>query len=582
MHYAWGDATNRHSRMDNSPGFAWSEAALLMKIDASRFSLLLCALLIFCVSATCWAKPKTVVPPQYAHWLNEDVNYLITDNEKKAFLELKTDDARDKFIESFWRIRNPDPNAPTNEAKQEHYERLAYADAHFGYGNVEDGWQSDRGMVYITLGAPKQIEKYPATQELKPLQIWFYENLSGALPVHFYLLFYKPSAAEDYQLYSPYQDRPQALIDSTNAINNDPIAIKIIRDDIDDEAAHIALSLIPGEPVDMNNPSPSLQSDVLLNNIRNYRNLPMVREMLEARNLNGEDVTHRVVLGEQFSDLSVMATRDPGRQASIRYLFRLLHPEDFSISRQADGRYYYSLRLQARLTDIAGKVISDTVQPMTDYVPSSAFDKVKTKCFGVEGRIAVPPGRYQLSLALTNLATKEVYRQTRSVLVPGGEDRIGLSQVVFADPNTAQRSSSALDPFSFEGVDLRPIGSDSAVIAQGAPLRAIFQIWMPPGSPVALHGESLDVHYLIGQLNSPIRTEVDQQVDRGSFSPDGNLLMGRDFRTDTLTPGFYRLVIRVTDPSDAATAFQSLNFQVRDDQHPVAALWTIDVPEHTP
>jgi hypothetical protein len=100
MHYAWEDATNRHSRMDNSPGFAWREAALLMKIDASRFSLLLCMLVLFCVPAICWAKPKTVLPPQYAHWLNEDVNYLITDNEKKAFLELKTDDARDKFIES--------------------------------------------------------------------------------------------------------------------------------------------------------------------------------------------------------------------------------------------------------------------------------------------------------------------------------------------------------------------------------------------------------------------------------------------------------------------------------------------------
>jgi len=550
---------------------------IIKTYTAGLRSILLATLLILC-SLSAWATREPVLPSHDAHWLHEEVNYLITNEERDVFLHLKTEDDREKFIDRFWQIRNPDPNAPTNTAKETHYERLAYANAHFGYGNVQDGWRSDRGMVYITLGPPQQIERYLETAELKPIQIWFYENLSGALPVHFYVLFYKQSAAEDWELYSPYGDRPQKLINSTNAINDDKTAIKLIQRDINDEAAHVALSLIPGEPVDLKDPTSSLQSDVLLNNIRNYRNLPQVREMLAAGRAATEGVTHRVLLGEQFSDLAVIATRDPGEQTSIHYLMRLMHPGDFSLTEQPEGRYYYSLQIETKLTAADGKVVSDRTQPLTDYLSKADFQTIEGKCFGLEGRIAAPPGSYQLSLTLTNLSTKQAFHQTRAVIVPGAEDKIGISHLFFANSRAPEQSVNSRAPFSFSGVRLRPIGSDNASVTQGEPLRAIFQIWAPPGSPTALHGKTINIHYLIGRMDSQTRIEEDQTVDRGSFTPDGNLLMGKDLRTDTLAPGFYRLVVKVSDPQSAATAYQSLNFEVQNPSQPVAALWTLDAP----
>ncbi len=550
-------------------------------IHTGRFKRILLAsfMVVCCVSG--WAVKEPALSPHDAHWLHEEVNYLITNDERDVFLHLKTEEDRERFIDKFWEIRNPDPNAPTNAAKDTHYQRLTYANAHFGQGNVADGWQTDRGMVYITLGPPQQIEKYKETGELKPIEIWFYQNLSGALPVHFYVLFYKQSAAEDYELYSPYGDRPQKLINSTNAINDDKTAIKLIQRDTNDEVAHIALSLIPGEPVDFKNPTPSLQSDVLLNNIRNYRNLPQIREMVAAERAASEGVSHRVLLGEQFSDLVLIATRDPGRQASIHYLLRLLHPGDFTLTEQSTDRYYYSLQLEAKLSSMTGQVISDRTQSLSDYLSKASFSRVEGKCFGVEGRIEAPPGKYELSLTLTNLSTKQAFRQTRAIAVPGVEDRIGISQLFFANSEPPDHSVTVADPFSFSGVRLRPIGSDNASVTQGEPLRAIFQIWSAPGSPAELHGKEIDIHYLVGKLDSPTRVEEDQKVDRGSFTADGNLLMGKDLRTDTLAPGFYRLVVKVSDPVSSATAYQSLNFEVRDAAHPVPSLWTIDVPEAT-
>ena len=544
-----------------------------------KFAPTFLCLLTLTVCCTGWAVKEPPLSPHAAHWLHEEVNYLITNEERDVFLRLKTEEERDKFIDQFWAIRNPDPNAPTNTVKDTHYQRLAYANAHFGYGSTQDGWRSDRGMAYITLGPPQQIQKYVETKELKPIEIWFYQNLSGALPVHFYLLFYKQSPAEDYEIYSPYGDRPQKLINSTNAVNDDAAAIKIIQQDLNDEIAHIALSLIPGEPVDLKNPYSSLQSDVLLNNIRNYRNLPQIRELVATQRAASEGVSHRVLLGEQFSDMAVIATRDPGRTTSIHYLLRLLHPGDFSLTEQSTDRYYYSLQLETKLSTMDGKVVSATTQSLSDYMSRTAFAKIQGKCLGVEGRIGVAPGKYQLSLTLTNLATKQAFRQSRAVVVAGVEDRLGISQLFFADSLPPERSKSAGDPFSFSGVRIRPVGSDNAAVTQGEPLRAIFQIWEAPDSPATLHGKEIDIHYLIGKLNAQTRVEEDQKVDRGSFTQDGNLLMGKDLRTDTLVPGIYRLIVKVTDPETSATAYQSLNFEVRESSQPVASLWTLDVPE---
>jgi GWxTD domain-containing protein len=540
-------------------------------------SLLLLLLLLFACSRG-WAAREPALGPHYAHWLHEEVNYLITDEERDTFLHLTTDDSRDQFIEKFWRIRNPDPNAPTNTVKDTHYTRLEYANAHFGSPNRQNGFRSDRGMVYITLGPPQQLEKHIETKELKPLEIWFYENGTQALPPHFYVVFFKKSAAEDYQLYSPYGDRPQALINSTNAINDDRAAIKIIQRDLNDEDAQVALSLIPGEPADFNAPYSSLQSDVLLNNIRDYRNLPRIKDLLAASEAAAEGVSHRLVLGEQFSDLAVIATRDGAKRSSINYLLRLRRPEDFSLSAQDGGRYFYSIQVEAKLTDAAGRVVSDTKQSLSDYIKEKRYQEIQGMCFGIEGRMPAAPGKYDLSLNLTNLATKQSFLQTQSVLVPGFGDRFGISQLFFADSLPPVRSVSALEPFTFSGVRLRPIGSENASVTQGTPLRAIFQVWAPADSPLFVQGQKLKIHYLIGKLNSTQRIEEDQEVDRGSFNEEGDLLMGKDLATDALAPGVYRLVVKITDMKSAASAYQSLNFEVRDKAQPVAALWTVDIP----
>jgi GWxTD domain-containing protein len=111
--------------------------------------------------------------PVYQKWLDEDVVYIITAEESRAFLLLKSDGERERFIEQFWRARDSKPGTSENEYRAEHYRRIANANQRFGTDNVP-GWRTVRGRFYITLGEPDEIHQTSAGE------VWFYRH-AGSL-----------------------------------------------------------------------------------------------------------------------------------------------------------------------------------------------------------------------------------------------------------------------------------------------------------------------------------------------------------------------------------------------------------------
>ncbi|HEY3025714.1 MAG TPA: GWxTD domain-containing protein [Pyrinomonadaceae bacterium] len=110
--------------------------------------------------------------PVYQRWLGEDVAYIITPEEKRAFLMLSSDDQREQFIDVFWRRRDTNPATRENEYRSEHYARIAYANQNFAFGDVA-GWQTDRGRIYITHGKPDEIRKSTSGE------VWLYRYAPG-------------------------------------------------------------------------------------------------------------------------------------------------------------------------------------------------------------------------------------------------------------------------------------------------------------------------------------------------------------------------------------------------------------------
>jgi GWxTD domain-containing protein len=126
----------------------------------------------------------------YKTWLEQDVPYIISDEERKAFRTLSNDEERESFIENFWLRRNPNPDSPENEFREEHYRRIAYANEHFAAG--KPGWKTDRGHIYISFGKPDSIDAHPSggsynrpmeegggTTATYPFEVWNYRYIEG-------------------------------------------------------------------------------------------------------------------------------------------------------------------------------------------------------------------------------------------------------------------------------------------------------------------------------------------------------------------------------------------------------------------
>ena len=120
-------------------------------------------------------RPPTASP--YQKWLDEEVVYLISADERRAFLRLTTDDERQQFIEQFWLRRDPTPGTEENEFKEEMYRRIAFTNDHFTAGIP--GWKTDRGAIYMRYGPPDSLDAHGATPATYPYETWTYRYLEG-------------------------------------------------------------------------------------------------------------------------------------------------------------------------------------------------------------------------------------------------------------------------------------------------------------------------------------------------------------------------------------------------------------------
>src|SRR5579863_1058196 len=149
---------------------------------------------------------------QYKKWLNEDVVYIISPEERSSFLHLSTNEEREQFIEAFWQRRNPDPDSPENTFKEEHYRRIAYANEHFASGIP--GWKTDRGKIYIMWGPADEVDSHPTggnwdrpadqgggSTTTYPWETWRYRHLDGeGLGENVELEFVDPSSTGEYHI----------------------------------------------------------------------------------------------------------------------------------------------------------------------------------------------------------------------------------------------------------------------------------------------------------------------------------------------------------------------------------------------
>ncbi len=532
-----------------------------------RRAIVLVAAILFACSGIGFGQKKQKLEKNYRDWLERDVAYIITKDERDAFLKLTTDEAREKFIETFWEIRNPSPGSPANNYKDEIYQRIAFADARFGIGSGVEGWRTDRGCTYITLCPPQQKQVLRNSANLYPIEIWFYGGANSALPPFFYVMFYQREGGGDYRFYSPYTDGPDKLVTGVEAINSRLTALRLIRNSAGPEVTRISLSLLPDEPVDETTGIASLQSDILLNSIKNLANLPTNRDDILRRRTNREAVTSRLVLEGHNLDIITFPARDSRGLTRLDYALRLHSPSDLSMAEEKDGRYSYSVEVRVRVFSAENKLIFTQQKTFADSMTKKRLDAIKDKVFGYEGTLALPSGKYHLEFQFTDWSKKAAFHTAREISIPSPEkDSLVVPSVLpFLSAENADPGLADLMPFTVGGVQFTPMPSSAPTLAPGTNLQVVYQIWTPASDPRENLGKKLDVEYAFGRPAAPgSATKVKDEVSREQFDAAGSLVTGKKLSLDQQSSGSYILNVTVNNPETKHNGFGTMNFKVLD------------------
>jgi GWxTD domain-containing protein len=537
-------------------------------------------LLQFCSAVHVQAvKPGKNLPPEYRHWIDVEVPYIISTQERKEFYALSTDEQRDKYIENFWRIRNPDQSSSFNSYKEEHYRRLAYANENFGVRGAEDGWRTDRGRMYIILGKPKQRAQYHESANVRPMEIWFYQAETPLLPPYFYLVFYKRSAAEDFTLYSPRNDGPVRLV-STGESRNDPVmALNIIKKSLGAEVATHAVTLLTNEHASLDSFEPSMESDALLNSISNLPDNPYTTAQLQA-NRTREHVTTSLFLGGTDATLSYTTFRDNRGRTTLSYLLGLKFPDARLVGTRTDGGNYYDLTLRTEVQTTEGKPVYQQEDRLTGDLTQAQAELARKKRFGAEARLPLVPGSYNLVATLTNNVNKLALRQRSLVVVPTPRAH-GLAVsglLAYMQPAAVPDPHSQM-PFSGSHFRFTPLGAQNVYIHQGDNLPLVFQLWLEPQTGPTPTPEKIHIRYEFGSIAAS-HTEAQQEnedVEAANRDEAGNLLTGHSVNTSNLMPGVYQVVVTVTRASEPRPAYATLNLHVMPTEDYIET-WTVHGP----
>ncbi len=417
-------------------------------------------------------KPAAGLPEKYRIWLDEEVLYIITPTERDVFLKLQTDRERDLFSEAFWKHRDPTPDSPLNEVKNEHYRRINYVNRYYGRSAGKPGWKTDRGRIYIILGEPNDVQRFEGKTTIYPAEIWFYQNKEGLrLPLGFNLVFFQEGGAGDYRLYSPAMDGPRTLLTNYSGDPMDYVTAYQALRELEPALADVSLSLIPGESTSAMG-RPTLASDMLIQKVENASRA-QVEDRYAQKFLEYKDAVEvEYSANYLISDSLVKIVKDP---AGLTFVHYAVEPQRLSVNAHED-KYYTTLKINGTASTLAGQKISQFEKTVTVNLDESQMKAAKVQPFDLLDLFPLIPGTYKLSILVKNEVSKEFTSLEQTVVIPGNTPALQMTSPLLGYKTApADRTQKTLRPFQF-GPRL-VYAQPSRVFARKDTLTVAFQVF---------------------------------------------------------------------------------------------------------
>ena len=372
---------------------------------------------------------------QYQKWLNEDVVYIITPEERRSFLHLSTNEEREQFIEAFWQRRNPDPDSPENTFKEEHYRRIAYANEHFASGIP--GWKTDRGKIYIMWGPPDEIDAHPTGGTWdRPMdqgggqtttyayEDWRYRYLEGqSLGENVELEFVDPSGTGEYHLTMDPSEKDALLMV--------PGAGLTLAESMGMADKSQRFSNTDGTHMAENEMGMGLNSnDEEFNRLEKYaaifRPPPVKFKDLEA------DATARVVRDQVKFDYRFDFLRITSDTVLVPITVQI--PVKQLSFQEKDGVDSASIDLFVRVTSLGGRVVQTFEDTLRSDIPASLLQKSINTSRIYQKAVPLSPNLYRLDIVVKDVNSGNVGVVNTRLPVPHfQDDQLSASSLILAD-----------------------------------------------------------------------------------------------------------------------------------------------------
>ena len=509
---------------------------------------------------------KQELSKPYKKWLDEDVSYIITDEERAAFKQLSNDEERDNFIEAFWQRRDPTPDTEENEFKEEHYQRIAYANEHFAAG--VPGWRTDRGRIYIVFGKPDEIDSHPSGGSYQrpmeegggetstfPFEDWRYRYIEG-IGQEVIIEFVDNCMCGEYHMTMDRSEK-DALLMTPNA------------------------GLTMWEQMGMSNKSQRFNGNGLERlglgpdsaglQAKQFDRLEQFAKLQQAPKVKFTDleeaVNSKVILNPMPFDVHVDFVKVTTDTALVPITIQMKNRDITFVNKEGVQRG--TANIFARLTTLTGKIVQTFEDTVQVDVPAELLPRTAENAQVYYKAVPLRPGRYKLNIAVKDVNGDRKGVWSRSIIVPEySDDKLSNSSLILADV--------------MEPVPTKAIGTGNFVIgttkvrprvapADGKP--AIFKrdkdpklnFWMQVynlGLDEKTHKPSATIEYDITNVatNKSVVQKVETTDTMGNVGDQ--VTLQKSVVTSNLLPGVYKIHIKVNDKVSNQTVDPSAMFAV--------------------
>jgi len=501
-------------------------------------------------------KPRNVKPElkrAYKDWLEKDVTYIITDEERKAFKKLQTDDEREKFIEEFWRRRDPDPDTDENEYKEEYYERIAYANEHFSSGIP--GWKTDRGRIWIMYGKPDERETHPmggaydrpsyeggGSTTTYPFEIWFYRylaNVGSGIEIEFV----DPTGSGEYRIArNPNEKDAMLMIPGAGLTLSEQLGLSSKADRISGAGG------IGNVNYQREQDSP-------------FSRLQLLADLSRPPQVKFNDLATAVNTGViEENPLNFDIRVDFFRQSDERVItaFTVQTENKDLVFQDSGGLQQARINIFGRITSVAGRRAGIFEDPVITTATPTELSEAKDRKSAYQKAVALQPGTYKVDVIVRDVTSGATGIRHVGFTVPKYDSqKLSTSTLILAAKLESIVDQPAVGQFVIGQTKVIP--NVSGVYRRGQPVGVYLQVYNAGIDQTTLR-PAVDVEYALLKDSKELGKQAEDW--RGMSDSGQRLTLARLIDTRQLPPGDYELAIRIRDRVSGQTLSPSAKFSV--------------------